>query len=549
MNGVGPTGYDTCMPSVSSSSSPTGSPGSFNTQVPPDLVTECASHEMAVLYAVTQALMRRQEISGLLQDVLDVLDREKRMTNGCLTLRKPDSDVFAIEASRGLTREEVGRGAYLLGEGITGTVAATGRPLVVPDISRDPRFLNRTRARTGKTSAFLCVPIIHHGRVVGTMSVDCENPSERELQANLAFLMLLANLLAEAVSAMRDHMAEREALMTENTGLRRLLGDRYQPANLVGTARGMRLVYDQIAQVADSMATVLIRGESGTGKELVARALHFGSVRRDAPFISVNCAALPENLIESELFGHERGAFTGAQQQRKGRFELAHGGTLFLDEIGDISSAVQIRLLRVIQERTFERVGGDTPINVNVRIIAATNRNLEQAMQEGRFREDLYYRLNVFPIYLPPLRERRSDILLLAEHFLKKYAEIYGKRIQRISTTAINMMMAYHWPGNVRELENCMERAVLTCTDDVIHGYALPPTLQTGDATRTAILPDEGARLQTLVDSYEREIIVDALKKHRGNGAAAARFLQTTPRILNYRIRQLGVDTRAYRQA
>ena len=504
---------------------------------------------MAVLYAVSQALMRRQEISGLLQDVLDVLDREKRMINGCLTLRKPDSDVFAIEASRGLTREEVCRGTYSPGEGITGTVAATGRPLVVPDISRDSRFLNRTRARTGKTSAFLCVPIIHRGQVVGTMSVNCENPSQRELQDNLAFLMLLANLLAEAVSAMRDHMAERDALMAENNGLRRLLGDRYQPANLVGTARGMRLVYDQIAQVADSMATVLIRGESGTGKELVARALHFGSVRRDAPFISVNCAALPENLIESELFGHEKGSFTGAQQQRKGRFELAHGGTLFLDEIGDISSAVQVRLLRVIQERTFERVGGDTPINVNVRIIAATNRNLEQAMQEGRFREDLYYRLNVFPIYLPPLRERRSDILLLAEHFLKKYAEIYGKRIQRISTTAINMMMAYHWPGNVRELENCMERAVLTCTDDVIHGYALPPTLQTGDATRTAILPDEGARLQTLVDSYEREIIVDALKKHRGNGAAAARFLQTTPRILNYRIRQLGVDTRAYRQA
>ncbi len=506
-----------------------------------------ASNEMAVLYAVSKALTHRQDVAGLMQDVLDILAREKNMSNGCLTLRKPDTDVFVIEASLGLTSEEAQRGAYSPGEGITGAVAATGRPVLVPDISRDPRFLNRTRARTGKSSAFICVPIIHRGQVIGTMSVDCKPALESELQANLAFLTLLANLLAEAVAAMRENLAEREGLKEENERLRRQLGDRYQPANLVGKARGMRMVFDQIAQVADSMATVLLRGESGTGKELVARALHFGSTRRDAPFISINCAALPENLIESEIFGHEKGAFTGAQQQRKGRFELAHGGSLFLDEIGDISAAVQVRLLRVLQERTFERVGGDTPIKVSVRIIAATNRNLEAAMREGRFREDLYYRLNVFPVYLPPLRERRSDILLLAEHFLKKYADLYGKNILRISTTAINMMMAYHWPGNVRELENCIERAVLTSTDDVIHGYTLPPTLQTGDATRTSILPEEGASLKTLVDSYEREIVVDALKKHHGNGAAVSRFLQTTPRILNYRIRQLGIDPKAYR--
>ena len=250
-------------------------------------------------------------------------------------------------------------------------------------------------------------------------------------------------------------------------------------------------------------------------------------------------------MIESELFGHEKGSFTGAQQQRKGRFEIANGGTLFLDEIGDISPAVQIRFLRVLQERVFERVGGEQPITVNVRIVTATNRNLEQAMKDGRFREDLYYRLNVFPIYLPSLRERKSDILLLAEHFLKKYSEVYGKNIRRISTTAINMMMAYHWPGNVRELENCIERAVLTASDDVIHGYTLPPTLQTSEATQTAILPDSGASLQTLIETYEREIIVDALKKHRGNAAAAARFLQTTPRIMNYRIRQLGLEPKS----
>jgi Nif-specific regulatory protein len=309
----------------------------------------------------------------------------------------------------------------------------------------------------------------------------------------------------------------------------------------------MRAVYDQIAQVADSPATVLIRGESGTGKELVARAIHFSSSRRNNPLVCVNCAALPENLIESELFGHEKGAFTGAVQQHRGRFELANGGTIFLDEIGDISVAVQVRLLRVLQERTFERVGGTQPIKVNVRVIAATSVDLEKAISENEFREDLYYRLNVFPIMLPRLRDRRSDIILLADHFVTKYNKAYGRNIKRISSAAINMIMAYHWPGNVRELENCIERAVLSSADNVVHAYSLPPSLQTETQTSTSLIPDEGASLKDMVNSYERELIVDALKKHRGSAAAAARYLQTTPRILNYRITKLGVDRSQYR--
>jgi Nif-specific regulatory protein len=269
--------------------------------------------------------------------------------------------------------------------------------------------------------------------------------------------------------------------------------------------------------------------------------------RRNNAFVSVNCAALPENLIESELFGHEKGAFTGATQQRKGRFELANGGTIFLDEIGDISPAVQVRLLRVLQERTFERVGSSESVTVNVRVLAATSRNLEKEMADGAFREDLYYRLNVFPIILPPLRERRSDIMLLADHFLQKYGEMYGKNIKRISTSAINMMMAYHWPGNVRELENCLERAVLTASDEVVHGYNLPPSLQTSDETHTSIFPKDGADIKTMVESYEKEIIIDSLKKHRGNAAASARYLNTTQRIINYRIQKLGINPDDYK--
>ncbi len=506
------------------------------------------SLELSVLYRISKAMAHRRDITAMLQEVFDIMEKDMGLSYGTLTLRRPDTDVFVIEAARGLNANELQRGQYRVGEGITGAVAASGKPEIVPDISRDPRFLNRTRSRKGAKIAFICVPIVNQRQVIGTISIDQPATDEATLAKDCEFLWLVANLLAEAVGSIREQIAEQESLKAENERLRRQLGDRYQPQNIVGNSKTMRAIYEQIAQVSDSMATVLIRGESGTGKELIARAIHYSSSRRDKTFISVNCAALPENLIESELFGHERGSFTGASAQRKGRFELANGGTLFLDEIGDIAPAVQVRLLRVLQERQFERVGGDTTLSVNVRIIAATSRNLEDAIKSGRFREDLYYRLNVFPIHLPPLRERRSDILLLADHFLQKYNAAYGKHVKRISTTAINMMMAYHWPGNVRELENCVERAVLTTTDEVIHGYTLPPSLQTSDATHTSILPDEGASLETMVETFEREIIIDALKRHAGVAAAVARHLQTTQRIINYRIRHLGINPKDYRQ-
>ena len=503
--------------------------------------------ELEILYKISQAMVHQQDISSLLNEVLDIMETEMGLSRGTLTLRQPNTDVFRIEASRGLSPAEEKRGQYKLGEGVTGRVAESGDAALVPDISKDPNFLDRTRSRKDIQVAFLCVPIVHQNRVIGTMSIDRPRAPEEELTRDLDFLKLLANILAEGVARIREQIEEHESLVRENRRLRQQLGDRYNPNNIIGNCSSMQQVYEQIAQVADSNATVLIRGESGTGKELVARAIHFSSPRRGNAFVSVNCAALPENLIESELFGHEKGAFTGAMQQRQGRFELANGGTLFLDEIGDISPAVQVRLLRVLQERCFERVGSNTTIEVNVRILAATSKNLEEEIKEGGFREDLYYRLNVFQIHLPPLRERRADIMLLADHFVQKYNEVYGKAIKRISTAAINMMMAYHWPGNVRELENCIERAVLTSTDEVIHGYRLPPSLQTADQTRTAMIPTDGASLKDMVDSYEREIIIDALKKRRGNAAAVARDLQTTQRIVNYRIKKLGIQTQDYR--
>jgi Nif-specific regulatory protein len=270
----------------------------------------------------------------------------------------------------------------------------------------------------------------------------------------------------------------------------------------------------------------------------MAQAIHYHSPRAKKPFIKVNCAALPETLVESELFGHERGAFTGADNRKKGRFELAHGGTLFLDEIGELSPAIQVKLLRVLQEREFERVGGTDPVRVDVRVIAATNKNLEKALADTSFREDLYYRLNVFPILIPPLRARKADVLLLADHFAEKYAREHVKTIKRISTPAIDLLTSYHWPGNVRELENTIERAVLLADGEVIHGHHLPPTLQTAEATGTVV----SASLGTAVEAFERSIIEDALKSSRGNRSKAARLLSTTERVISYKAKKYGID-------
>jgi Nif-specific regulatory protein len=290
---------------------------------------------------------------------------------------------------------------------------------------------------------------------------------------------------------------------------------------------------------------VLLRGESGVGKELVAHAIHYNSDRAAHPLVKVNCAALPETLIESELFGHEKGAFTGAIAQRKGRFELAAGGSIFLDEIGDLSAHTQIRLLRVLQEKEYERVGGTETIKTDARVIAATNRDLESLVEQGQFRQDLYYRLNVFPIHIPPLRDRKTDIPLLADYFVGKYSRTHHKDIKRISTPAIDMLMSYHWPGNIRELENCLERAVLVTGDDVIHGHHLPPTLQTAEATGT----QPSGNLAATLDNVEREMLLDALKSARGNMAKAARALGITERLMGLRVKKHGIDFHRFRTA
>lgn len=357
-------------------------------------------------------------------------------------------------------------------------------------------------------------------------------------------LLPIATMIAQAIRFERAVAGERERIQEENLHLMQELKEKYDFTHLVGNSGAMRQVYEQVAQVARSNATVLLRGESGTGKEMIASAIHYNSLRSKRPFVKINCAALPDTLIESELFGHEKGAFTGADRFKKGRFEMAESGTLFLDEIGDLPLQTQIKLLRVLQEREFERLGGTETIRANIRLITATNKNLEEAIAKGEFREDLYYRLNVFTIFLPPLRERKSDILLLAEHFLEKYEKEHGKHIKRISTPAIDMLMSYHFPGNVRELENAIERAVLVCDSSVIHGHHLPPTLQTAEVSGT----ETRLTLASAVAAFERDLIIDTLKSTGGNVAAAARQLGSTERILGYKIKKYGIDTIRFRK-
>jgi len=502
--------------------------------------------ETTLLFEISEALNEHLDLRKTLYKVLGILSNSMNMARGIITILDPLRNEIGIEIAHGIPQKAMQKVKYKLGEGITGRVIESGKAVSIPKISQEPAFLDLTASRKGKNHgelSFICVPIKKGNQVIGALSVDKPFEETYVLKSGEKLLSVVATMIARHVINLETIRIEKEHLREENRRLRNELKTKYRITGIIGNSNKMREVYRMISQVSGSNATVLIRGESGTGKELVANAVHYNSQRSKRPFIKVNCAALPANLIESELFGHEKGAFTGAIRQKPGKFELGHKGTVFLDEIGAIQLDVQASLLRTLQEKEFERVGGQKTLKADVRIVAATNKNLEAAVSEGTFRGDLYYRLNVFPIYMPPLRERKTDILLLADYFLEKVAEENRKNIRRFSTPAIDMLMAYHWPGNVRELENCIERAVLLCEEGVIHSYHLPPTLQTG--TETGTLP--ALSLEDAVGNLEKETIIDALKNTNGNITLAAKLLKTTIRKFGYKVRKYGIDYRLYR--
>jgi len=502
--------------------------------------------EITLFYEISKALNEHLDLRKSLYKVMDILSISMDMVRGTVTILNPLRNEIAIEVAHGLSKMAMERGKYKLGEGITGRVIETGEVIAIPKISEEPLFLDRTASRKSKENdeiSFICVPVKKGNQVVGALSVDKPYDESYSLKNGEQVLSVVATMIAQHVINLETIRLEKERLREENRRLRGELENKYRITNIVGNSNKMREVFQMISQVSKSNATVLVRGESGTGKELVANSIHYNSHRAKNPFVKVNCAALPANLIESELFGHEKGAFTGAIKQKLGKFEIANKGTIFLDEIGSMGQDVQVKLLRVLQEKEFERVGGHKTIKSDVRVIAATNKNLEHAVEEETFRGDLYYRLNVFPIYMPPLRERKTDILLLADYFLEKYALENNKEIRRFSTPAIDMLANYHWPGNVRELENCIERAVLLCEEGVIHSYHLPPTLQTGSESDT--LP--ALSLEDALAHLEREMLIDALKNTRGNISKAAMLLQTTVRKFSYKTTKYNVDYRQYR--
>ncbi len=470
-----------------------------------------------------------------IQKVVDTV-RESGFEYTSIKLLQPIHDELNVAYSSGLSEDQEKLFSYKLGEGITGEVASLGQEISLYNTDKDGRFLDKLKLATGASYSFYCFPIKLESSVVGVINSLGNQGSPEIHQANILFFRTLSPLIAQSLRITSKFNFISKQFLQENQRLQKALSGQKGLPNIIGKGSKMNNIYDQILNVAPTNASVLITGANGTGKEMIADALHYQSHRAEFPFIKVNCAALPENLLESELFGHEKGAFTGAIHQKKGRFELAQGGTIFLDEIGELPFSLQSKLLRVLQNREYERVGGTKTLRTDARVIVASNKNLNQEVELGNFREDLFYRLNVYPIYIPKLSERKTDILLLAEHFLKKYTTENKKSISRISTPAIDLIMSYHWPGNVRELENCIERAVIVAEIDTIRSQDLPPSLQSTSASPSHA--EQNWSLPQAVANLEKEMIIEAMKKHNGHQGRAARTVDVTERQMGYKIKK-----------
>jgi Nif-specific regulatory protein len=529
------------------------------------------AHELITIYEISKILSSSLDLSRTLREVLNILGIQMNTRRGMISLLHESGELHLVGAS-GMTAEEFQRGRYRVGEGITGRIYQSGMPSVIADISQEPLFLNRTAVEKeipGKTIAFIGVPIKAGNEILGVLSVDrilerCQHSFDHDVR----FLTMIANLVGQTVRLHRAVTAERTQLMEERSRLKKELQGKYSLGNVIGISKAMQEVFAEVHQSAPSRSTMLVRGESGTGKEVIARAIHYLSPRKDGPFIKLNCAALSETLLESELFGHEKGAFTGAQSERKGRFELANGGTLFLDEIGDISPAFQAKLLRVLQEREFERVGGSRSIKVDVRLITATNRDLEQAVAKGDFRADLYYRINVVSIFIPPLRERREDIPYLVEHFLDKFRRENQREIV-LSQEALNSLMNCYWPGNVRQLENCIERTAtmargkvisdlnLSCTQNkcltqLLHEPEVPVPVAAigrfagGNGKAAPGVEPATASSAEPAPSSERERLIWALEQCGWVQAKAARLLNISARQMGYALLKHEIEVKKF---
>ncbi len=505
--------------------------------------TDILARYLETLHRVVQGLASRASFRDSLQEILEALAEHLDFERPHIVVQDPESLDLRLSLAYGQADVHV---AYSPGKGITGQVFAGGESIIVPCMRDHPDFRNRLFERTEEemaSLAFICVPIRadSESEVLGTLSADTLMAPDDILKLRRSFLESVASLVGKRVSYLQEELARQhfQSLSEDAPALPSI------SSSIIGSSKSMQQVLRQAIQVAPSRATALLRGESGTGKELMAEAIHRSSPRRNRPFVTLNCAALPSELLEGELFGWRKGAFTSAIQNHKGLFEQAHGGTLFLDEIGDLSLPAQAKVLRAIQDRQIQCLGSEHLVSVDVRLVCATNRPLEQLVEQGLFREDLYYRINVFPIFMPPLRDRREDIPQLAEHFLSLFGREYGRDVESLSTPALDLLLQYNWPGNVRELRNIMERSVLVCDETVIRTYHLPQELQKGMPPCCPVR-HPGMGLTESVQQLEEDMIADALRKTGGNIHEAARSLKITYRILYYKMKKYGMDYRTF---
>ena len=498
--------------------------------------------QLETLFGASQILSRTLNFHETLKELLGLLDSRAGLEQGMVALKDDEGTWLNLTAFHSRRGDLPGSIRYKRGEGIIGAIFEQDGPIVLERIFDEPRFLDRLGIYD-QFGSFIGVPIRLNGQIAGVLAAQPVN--NRLLEERAHFMSMVANLISRNVALSLGVKLEQKELTEENDRLRRRIRSNYGLDNIIGHTPPMKRVFDQVRMVSKWDTTVLIRGESGTGKELIANAIHYNSPRVNGPFVKLNCAALTDNLIESELFGHEKGAFTGAVSSRKGRFEQADGGTLFLDEVGEVSAAFQAKLLRVLQEGEFERVGGSRTFKVDVRVIAATNRDLEKDVDAEKFREDLYYRLNVMPIFMPALRERMADIPDLASFLVKQLSDQQSRRLE-VTDGAIRLLMQYEWPGNVRELQNCLERASIMSETGTIDRDVISLT-GTEDRILNTRMASSSAGAEVSFDDPEldeRQQVIAALEQAGWVQAKAARLLGMTPRQIAYRIQTLNIKVR-----
>lgn len=502
--------------------------------------------ELTLLFDISISLNKSKNIKDVLYQILEMMAKYIGMERGTITLLNKGSSEINIEEAYGLSKEEKARGKYKVGEGIIGKVVKSGMSVYIPRISDEPQFLDKTKSRNKidkEDVSFLCIPIKHEQEVIGTLSVDRVFNNNLSFEEDIRLISIIGSMIAQALKARQEELEEVERLQEENKRLQSELQMKFNPANMIGNGQAMQVVYNLISKVAPTTANVLITGESGVGKELVAKSIHFNSQRASKKLEEINCSGLTETIMEIELFGQVSKDGDGKKKITKGIFERVHEGSVFLTDLADVSLNLQGKLLQLIQNKKIERSGSKEQIEVDIRLITATHKNIERLLEEGKILEELYFLFNVFPVYIPPLRERKSDIPLLIDHFIEKFNKIHGLNVKRISTSAIDMIMSYHWPGNVRELESCLERACILGNTGVIYGFHLPPTLQTPESSGA---PERGP-LQSVLAKVEKELIQDNLKLSKGDIGLAADNLGLSARQMELRIAKYNINLKKYR--